>query len=214
MSTEDLPVTPNDIDGIAAMLALATPPGTPELGEAYDDMIVSLRGFLAALSGAGMTTEQARELRAELDRTSEVLRGQRVDEAHRLWGHWVRKPGRSQALVPPLEGEAVEPGRLSATVRFGRFYVGENMAAHGGAISLLFDDLLGRVGMSAGRPGRTAYLTTSYRAVTPVETELAIEGWVDRVEGRKHFLSGRIMHGDVVCAEAECLWIELRPGQP
>jgi acyl-coenzyme A thioesterase PaaI-like protein len=213
VTTDDLTETTDEIDGITAMRALLTPPGPPELGDAYDDMVAGLRTFLGAVAGAGMSVEQARELRDVLGTWTDRLRTQRVEEAQRLWGHWIDRPGRAQGLVPPLRDEVVEPGRLSATVVLERFYVGENMATHGGAISLLFDDVLGRVGMTAGKPGRTAYLTTSYRAVTPVETELVLRAQTDRVDGRKHFMSAQLLHGDIVCAEAECLWIELRPGQ-
>ena len=36
---------------------------------------------------------------------------------------------------------------------------------------------------------------------------------VDRIEGRKRFVSGELRHGDTVCAQAEGLWVELLPGQ-
>jgi hypothetical protein len=37
---------------------------------------------------------------------------------------------------------------------------------------------------------------------------------VDRVEGRKRFLTGAIHHGDTLTADATGLFVELLPGQP
>jgi acyl-CoA thioesterase FadM len=54
---------------------------------------------------------------------------------------------------------------------------------------------------------RTASLTVDYRSLTPIGTELVVEGWVDRVDGRKIFVSGRLLDGDRVCAEAHGLFV-------
>jgi len=79
----------------------------------------------------------------------------------------------------------------------------------------VFDDLLGRLANAGGRrTSRTAYLTVNYRSITPIGRELRLEGRVDRQEGRKRFLTGRLFDGDTLCADAEGLFIELRPGQP
>nr|WP_281363800.1 PaaI family thioesterase [Nocardioides daedukensis] len=89
------------------------------------------------------------------------------------------------------------------------------MAVHGGAISMLFDDLLGwLLARSDLPPSRTAFLTTNFRAVTPVGVELTVHARITHVEGRKRFLAAELRHGDTVCADAEGLWVELRPGQP
>jgi acyl-coenzyme A thioesterase PaaI-like protein len=101
-------------------------------------------------------------------------------------------------------------------VRFPRFYLGGNGAAHGGAHSLLFDDVMGRV-MNHHRSGvaRTAKLTINYRRITPIEVELTYDVTVDRVSGRKRFGSGRLYDpSGAVVADCEALFLELLPGQP
>ena len=40
-----------------------------------------------------------------------------------------------------------------------------------------------------------------------------VRGWLDRQEGRKYFVRGELRHGDVVCADAEGLFVALKPGQ-
>jgi predicted thioesterase len=74
---------------------------------------------------------------------------------------------------------------------------------------------LGRIANSGSRAvSRTAYLKVNYRHITPIGVELRVEATVDRIEGRKRWISGRLFHHDVLVADAEGLFIELRPGQP
>ena len=69
---------------------------------------------------------------------------------------------------------------------------------------------------AGGRPiSRTGYLHINYRAITPLNTQLVIEGKVDRVEGRKTFVSARLTDLDgKLLADGDALMIELLPGQP
>ena len=53
----------------------------------------------------------------------------------------------------------------------------------------------------------TGRLTVHYRSPTPLHTELALEGRIDRVDGRKTFCIGTIHAGDRLCAEAEGLFV-------
>jgi predicted thioesterase len=53
-----------------------------------------------------------------------------------------------------------------------------------------------------------------YRNITPIGPELRVEAHVDRVEGRKRFLTGTTYHDGTLTAAAEGLFVELRPGRP
>ena len=69
--------------------------------------------------------------------------------------------------------------------------------------------------MLTGSPHqRTAYLKIDYRNIVPIEKELQIDAGVDRVDGRKIFVSGRLSDGDTLLTEAEALFVRLKPGQP
>jgi hypothetical protein len=61
---------------------------------------------------------------------------------------------------------------------------------------------------------RTAYLTINYRNIVPIEKELRFDAGVDRVDGRKIFVSGRLTDGDTLLTEADALFVKLKPGQP
>jgi len=43
-----------------------------------------------------------------------------------------------------------------------------------------------------------------------MDTECVVEAWFHQEEGRKRLVRGLLRHGDVVCAEAEGLFIQLR----
>ncbi|OOK82235.1 hypothetical protein BZL30_0081 [Mycobacterium kansasii] len=61
---------------------------------------------------------------------------------------------------------------------------------------------------------RTAYLTINYRNIVPIEKKLQVDAGVDRVDGRKIFVSGRLTDGDTLLTEADALFVRLKPGQP
>jgi acyl-coenzyme A thioesterase PaaI-like protein len=76
----------------------------------------------------------------------------------------------------------------------GRFTVtddhqGAPGLAHGGMLSLAFDEVLGSLIWLIGKPAVTGHLETSYRRPVPVGTTLHIDAAVDRAEGRKIFMT-------------------------
>lgn len=195
--------------------AMTQRPGPTELGDAYDALVGEVRHLLNAIAGASLDAPTAERLRAHVADATASLTGHQAMEQERLWGRWWDRPGRGQALVPPVYDEVVTAEATRGKVVFGRFHVGENMAVHGGAVATLFDDVLGWLCVRLGLPpARTAYLHVDYRSVTPVGRELTVRGWVSRVDGRKVFIRGELRDGDNVCAEADGLWVQLRPGQP
>ena len=117
-------------------------------------------------------------------------------------------------MAPALHVEELDPDHVRGHVTFGRFFVGGNGAAHGGAIALIFDEMMGRLANTERRPSRTAYLHVNYRSVTPIERELQLTARFDREEGRKRFLSGELRDGGTLCADVAGLFVALRPGQP
>ena len=105
---------------------------------------------------------------------------------------------------------------IGGTAQFRRFHLGRNGAVHGGCIAQLFDSLLGYTAFRLTRSlyQRTAFLHVDYRKIVPIETKLQVDAGVDRVDGRKMFVAGRLLDGEVVLAEANALFVKLNPGQP
>ena len=119
--------------------------------------------------------------------------------------------GRANPLAPPIE-LWLEDGRILGKATFGAAYEGPPGCVHGGYIAAAFDEVLGSTQSLSGNPGMTGRLTVNYRKPTPLQTELRFVGELLRVEGRKIFTQGELWAGDVLCAEAEGLFISMDSG--
>jgi acyl-coenzyme A thioesterase PaaI-like protein len=188
---------------------------SPGGGAKYGDMIAALRDFLddvaAAAPDTATTVALTRDLVDWADRLSEAA----VPERKQIFARRLDLPGRGQTMSPNFIPTAGDDERVDGTVTFGRYFLGGGGAVHGGAIPLLFDEVLGRLASSGDRaPARTAYLHTDFPSITPVGDELAVRAWFVSEQGRKRLLRAALSHGDTLCAEAEGLFIELRPDQP
>ena len=121
---------------------------------------------------------------------------------------------RDQSLIPPFTILRSVEGLISGTVSFSRFYVGDH-SAHGGAIALFFDDVLGRIASQVGTTvAHTASLAVDFRSPLPIGVEVEFAARVERVEGRKRFVSAAITCGPETIAEARGLWIGERISSP
>lgn len=146
----------------------------------------------------------------------ELLEPYRAPELQGPAGRAVELPGRGSLLLLPWQVVEAGPDGIEMTGEFRRYHLGGNGAAHGGVLPLLFDDLLGMIVHYAGRPiSRTAYLHVNYRKITPLETSLTVRGRVDRIEGRKTYITAELAdeQGNVL-ADCEGLMVELLPWQP
>ncbi|MFJ9379649.1 PaaI family thioesterase [Streptomyces sp. NPDC101455] len=184
-------------------------------GDGYGEMIARLRGFLDHVAAARLDPATVAALSDDLGAWTERLADAAVAEREQVFGHRDDMPGRGQTMAPSFLVREADRSAVRGTVRFGRYFLGGNGAVHGGAVPLLFDEVLGRLSGSGGRSrARTAYLHTDYRSITPIGTELDVHGWFVSEEGRKRVLRAEIRHDGVLCAEAEGLFIVLKPGQP
>jgi len=151
-----------------------------------------------------------------LAKVSELLTPYDADEWASPSGRRMDLPVRGNILTIPLSAYKTDDGRVAGWARFARFHLGRNGAVHGGAMGMLFDSVLGLTSsvVTGGPRQRTAYLKIDYRHIVPIEKELQFEAGVDRVDGRKIFVSGRLSDGDTLLTEAEALFVRLKPGQP
>jgi len=191
--------------------------GNPDadLSGGFPRLAAQLRVFQDAVAAANPPEDVLAELGDLLAAQTDRLGVYAVDEWHQLFGRVRSVPGRAQTMAPVFTVDEVGTDRVSGRVTLGRFYLGGNGAAHGGVLPLLFDEVLGRLANTGGRPpSRTAYLHVDFRSITPIGPELRVAGWFDREQGRKRYLRASVHHGDVLCAEAEGLFVQLLPGQP
>ena len=185
-------------------------PGSP-----YAGMIDTLRGMLDQLADARLDDAAVGALQARLAELTASLAPHRTDEAGRMFGRVRDVPGHGQVMCPAFAIDAMDATSLRGRVTFGTYFLGTNGAAHGGAVALLFDEVLGiPANMSVSNVARTAYLHVNYRSITPIGRELQITAHVAPADGRKRIVRGELRDGDTLCVDAEGLFVELRADQP
>lgn len=101
------------------------------------------------------------------------------------------------------EGEERTRGRAFFATQF----TGPPGMVHGGIIALAFDELLGATNVCLGLGGFTGTLSVRYERPTPIEAEIALDAWVESVEGRKVRTVGTMSFGGEVTARAEGIFI-------
>ena len=169
-------------------------------------------GFLDSVAGAKPDTATIERLTGDLRRWKTELAQAQVPEREQLFGRRRDLPGRGQTMIPAFVVAESGDDAIRGSVTFGRYFLGGNGAAHGGAITLLFDDVLGRVANAGGRrPAAYGVPQCGLPRRHPVDTELTLIGAFVREEGRKRFVRGELWLGETLCAEAEALFIELLP---
>lgn len=124
--------------------------------------------------------------------------------------------GLENPLAPPVRiwTEPADDGGnpvVRGEATFGVAYEGPPTCVHGGVLAALFDEVLGAANLAAGHPGMTGTLTVRYRRPTPLGVPLAVEAVCRGRQGRKIHTWAGVYHGDVLTAEADGLFIEVRP---
>jgi len=182
--------------------------------EAFLATVEATRRLNDAVSGSRPPTDVLEDATRLIAQARELLAAHPADEIGQLAGQ-ADVPGRAQPLIPPMHYDVRDDDRAGGLVSFTRFHLGGGGAVHGGIVPLVFDEVLGRLAGSGGRPrSRTAFLHVDYRAVIPLDVPVRFDGRLDRVEGRKMFLTGELTLDAAVLCEAQALFVVLRPGQP
>ena len=116
--------------------------------------------------------------------------------------------GLSNPIAPPLEARVdAEAGVVHARAHFSSAYEGAPGLLHGGILAAAFDELLGMATVFSGGAGMTRDLHVRYLRPTPIRTELAFTARLDRVEGRRLFVSAAVDANGARTAEASGVFI-------
>lgn len=192
------------------------PVPTERGGPDYGRFIEAVRTLQDHARAADAPDEVITEAADQIEKVSQLLAPYYADEWASPSGRRMDLPNRGNILAVPLEVHVTEDQRVVGTAEFRRFHLGRNGAAHGGAVAMLFDSVLGFTAfkLSGSRAQRTAFLHVDYRKIAQVEKQFQLDAGIDRIEGRKIFVSGRLLTADTVLAEAHALFVKLKPGQP
>lgn len=174
------------------------------MGDNRQSAVDALRTVAAALGrGADLSPEELGELARIADRLAAGDGGGAGGGARPDRPPWT--PGVPVPCFPDVSF-TVDAGGLEGTVRFHPVFEGAGDMVHGGFIAAVLDHVLGAAA-GARAQCRTASMTVDYRAPVPVARDMDVSAEVERVEGRKIWVRGRITGGGHRCAEAGGLWI-------
>lgn len=192
------------------------PVPTTSGGPDYGRFVEAVRTLQDLTRGADAPDDVVTQAADLIENVNALLAPYDADEWRSPSGRRMDLPNRGNIMQVPVNLRVTDDGRVGGTARFRRFHLGRNGAVHGGALALLFDSLLGYTAfkLSESPRQRTAFLHVDYRKIVPVDKELRVDAGIDRIEGRKIFLTGRLLDGDAVLCEAEALFLTLLPGQP
>ena len=192
------------------------PVPTDRGGPDYGRFVEAVRTLQDHTRAADAPDEVITEAANLIEAASKLLAPYDADEWSTPSGRRMDLPNRGNVLQVPMSLEKTADGRVGGVAQFRRYHLGRNGAVHGGAISLLFDSVLGYTAfrLSKSLYQRTAFLHVDYRQIVPIEKELQVEAGIDRVQGRKIFVAGRLLDGEDVLVDAEALFVRLQPGQP
>lgn len=187
------------------------------VADAARDLISAL---VTCTSSAEDLTAAAQQIEAQAAvlRQSEQLYGRSQFE-QRQGGVYKQTMGSLGYELNPMDGQSnpiashfdmwFENDRVHGKVFMDWQYEGPPNSVHGGFVAALFDQFLGVGQTLTGQPGFTGTLAVRYIKPTPIATQLRLEGWVEKVEGRKNILKAEMWAGDVKTATCEGLFISV-----
>lgn len=192
------------------------PVPTKQGGPDYGRFVEAVRTLQDLTRGADAPDDVVTQAAELIESVNRLLAPFEADEWHSPSGRRFDLANRGSILSIPVDLAVTEDGRIRGTALFRRFHLGRNGAVHGGSLAHLFDSLLGFTAfkLSDSKAQRTAFLHVNYRRIAVIDKELQVESWIDRIEGRKVFVAGRLLDGDTVLCDAEALFVKLKPGQP
>jgi acyl-coenzyme A thioesterase PaaI-like protein len=182
---------------------------TEEL-DAHDRLGAALRALNDAVVRTGADEQELAEVAAAVEALRDRLaaapsRGRVHDSPY----HPMSIVGGTAHPIAPQLHTVASDGGVGGTVVLGPAYEGGPGLVHGGVLSLLFDHAMGQALFVAGHAAMTVSLDVRYLAPTPLDTPLHVSARVDRVDGRKRFVSGRITVAGTTTAEASAVFVAL-----
>ena len=186
--------------------------GGPDYGR-FIEAVRTLQDHARAADAPDAVITEAADL---IEKVSALLAPYEADEWHSPSGRRMDLPNRGNIMSVPVDLHVTDDGRIAGTAQFRRYHLGRNGAVHGGVLGLLFDSLLGFTAakLTKSMYQRTAHLGIDYRKIVPIGKELQVDAGIDRIDGRKIFVSGRVLDDGVVLTEGDALFVRLKPGQP
>jgi acyl-coenzyme A thioesterase PaaI-like protein len=178
---------------------------------ALADMGMALRALQNAATGTSASLVVAAQVAAAIDDVTEMLRpfDASVESLGADLDTYVR--ARAAHTLQPIFLE-LDRGidSVAFSIRFGMFHRNPFGQVHGGAIAMMFDSAIARLGLDGEKRFLTANLSVDYRSAAPIDVEFIVNIRVSSSDGRKRFIEGELLNGDTLIAEVHALFIEAR----
>ncbi|XP_067328763.1 acyl-coenzyme A thioesterase THEM4-like [Anolis sagrei] len=101
--------------------------------------------------------------------------------------------------------------QMAGVFQFGPYLEGPPGCAHGGSIATVLDIMLGVLAMCAASWVMTANLSVNYKSPVPLGSVVIANSKVDRMEGRKVFVSGAMQSANRKTLHAEATGLFIQP---
>jgi acyl-coenzyme A thioesterase PaaI-like protein len=135
------------------------------------------------------------------------------EEFRPLPPHYDRCFGCGPAHPTGLHMEMAGSGmRVKGSFLVSEHHQGAPALAHGGVVAAAMDEAMGFLLWQLGTLAVTAHLEVDFRRPVPMGSRLALEGQVERVEGRKIHARMTARIDDDVVAESKALFIKVGAG--
>jgi acyl-coenzyme A thioesterase PaaI-like protein len=85
-----------------------------------------------------------------------------------------------------------ESKRTRGVIVFDATKMGPPGCAHGGAIATILDEAMGAAAWFNGHPVLAVNLNVDLKYSVPLETEIEVTGWIERIDGRKAYLAAEM----------------------
>lgn len=98
---------------------------------------------------------------------------------------------------------------LTSDLVCGADQEGGPQVAHGGWTASVLDEVLGHVPLRHDQLTVTATLTVNFRKPVPIDRPLQVRAWIDKVDGRKWYISGELVLASTnsVLGTATGIWV-------
>lgn len=181
---------------------------------AYGELIDALRDLQDAVAASAPDRVQASPLTAALRRTADELRCAGTDPALRRFGR-LDVTGRGQTMCPPLLITHLGAERLRGTLAFTAFHGGFGEHAHGGAVAMVMNEVMGTLAnVSPSIVRVAAFVHVNYRSAVPLGAVLQVRADVSELAGRKQTVAASLVNGQRTLADGEGLFLSLPPAVP
>jgi acyl-coenzyme A thioesterase PaaI-like protein len=176
----------------------------------HDRLGAAARALSEAVVRTGADAEELAVAAARIEAVTAQLAAQPTGQrVHDSPYHAMSIVGGSAHPWAPQLHTTPDGDGVAGTVVLSAAHEGGPGLAHGGVLSLLLDHAMGQAVYVTGHAAMTVSLEVRYRAPSPLGAELAVSARVERTQGRRVFVAGRIALDGRTTVEASGLFLRL-----